>query len=47
LLGFLGAFFSLIYGALLLTVLGIRTAARLMLQREAELLVSTRPPQAI
>lgn len=47
LLGFLGAFFSLIYGLLLLWVLGIRTAARLMLQREAELLVSTRPPQAI
>ena len=46
-LGYLGALFSLLYGGAFLWGLGIRAAARLMLQREAELLAATRPPQAM
>lgn len=46
-LGFLGALFTLVYGAALLWGLGVVYAARLLLPREAELLAATRPPQTV
>lgn len=44
-LGFAGAGFSLIYGAAILYGLGVVVAGRLTLQREAELLAATKPPE--
>lgn len=44
-LGYVGALFALAYGAALFYGVGVRLAGRLMLAREAELLVATRPVQ--
>ncbi len=44
-IGYAGAVFSIVYGVALFYGLGIVTAARMLLAREAEVLVATEPPE--
>ena len=44
-LGYVGRLFAIIYGAALFAGVGVIVAGRLMLQREAELVAATKPPE--
>lgn len=44
-IGYAGSLFAMAYGVAVFYGLGITTAARLLLQREAEVLVATEPPE--